>query len=637
MKKICWLVCCVCLSYVSTAQNLSNDVYRFKVNLNKVVDDKIEVELTVPETIRKEKKLKYHLPKIVPGTYSVYNFGRFVTKFKVYDKKGKALKNKYIKHPDANTWLITKPKKVYKITYTVEDTWDTDKDRAEDFIFEPGGTNIEDGNNFVLNNHGFFGYFDGFKRRDFYVTVDRPTNFFGATSLKRTDGDEDTDVFYAPNYMDLADAPMMFSPPDTAIIKVGNADVLVATYSKNKKITSEFIAGEVAPILQAQKAYLGGTLPVDRYVFIIYLTDKNPKSGKWGALEHSYSSFYFLPEMKPERIAQSIRDVAAHEFFHIVTPLNIHSEEIHNFDFINPKMSMHLWLYEGVTEYSAGHVQVKEGLMPIEKYLKVVEGKIRNAATFKDYVPFTTMSSFVLSKYKDQYANVYEKGALIGLCLDIKLRSLSGGQKGLQLLIQELSKEFGKNKAFKDDELFDIITKLSYPEIGQFLKTYISGPEPLPIEELLAQTGIKYFPEKEVQDISPLMGDINKYLGFDGTKFFIKSETALDAFGRDIMGLRKGDVLTKWNGKELNLQSINMVLGMYMGNVKEGDELVLTVKRKGLDTQLKGKITPIPVMKKHIIELAADATPEQIELRKAWLGDYKMKENMEETIENDKK
>jgi predicted metalloprotease with PDZ domain len=44
-------------------------------------------------------------------------------------------------------------------------------------------------------------------------------------------------------------------------------------------------------------------------------------------------------------------DVVSHEFFHIVTH-HIHSKEIQDFDYNDPKMS-HLWMYEGVTEYFA--------------------------------------------------------------------------------------------------------------------------------------------------------------------------------------------------------------------------------------------------------------------------------------------
>ena len=634
MKRI--LKSLVALILVSMSLNTfaqdKADAYQFKVNLTKVDNDQLLVELIVPETVRNEKTVKYHLPKIVPGTYSIYNFGRFASEFTAYNKSGKAFKSKHIKHPDSNTWIIKKANKLHKISYIIEDTWDTDKDRrnSDDFIFEPGGTNIEANENSVLNNHGFFGYFEGFKRRDYFVEFDKQEQFFGATSLDRVGGDSDTDVFYAQNYMDLADAPIMYCDPDTTIVKVGNADVLIATYSPTGKVSSDFIATQVGPILQAQKEYLGGTLPVDKYVFIIYLSDDTPYSGKWGALEHSYSSLYYLPEMDPEQIAQTVRDVAAHEFFHIVTPLNIHSEEIHNFDYINPKMSMHLWLYEGVTEYSAGHVQVTQGLMPIESYLDVMGEKIRNAQTYEDNLPFTKMSRNVLTKHKDQYGNVYEKGALIGMCLDIRLRQLSNGELGLQKLIQNLSTEFGKNRAFKDEELFEIITKLSYPEIADFFNRYVAGKEALPIAEYLAEAGITYYPKKEVNDISLFGGDLNKFIGVDYSRmgFKIGSAAGLDAFGKDYIGFKEDDFIKTWNGEKLTFDNINEVLGKYAGTAKEGDILSITVIRDGKEVELKTEIVPIPIEKEHVILLSDNPTAEQMVLRKAWLGDYKMKEEM---------
>src|SRR6185503_15287535 len=117
-----------------------------------------------------------------------------------------------------------------------------------------------------------------------------------------------------------------------------------------------------------------------------------------GALEHSYSSLYFMPEKTIEETRGQLRDFAAHEFFHIVTPLTIHSEEIHEFDFNDPKMSKHLWLYEGVTEYFAGSVQVKYGLITRDEYLSDMRQKLLIASNFLDEVPFTDISKFTLDK-----------------------------------------------------------------------------------------------------------------------------------------------------------------------------------------------------------------------------------------------
>ena len=134
--------------------------------------------------------------------------------------------------------------------------------------------------------------------------------------------------------------------------------------------------------------------------------------GGYGALEHNYSSLYFLPEIGMEsRLHSLVNEVAGHEFLHIQTPLNLHSEEIENFDFIDPKMSQHLWLYEGVTEYFAHLVQVQNGLIDQATFFKNMQDKIRQAEEFGNF-SMTEMSKNVLTEaYKSKYNSVYNKGA----------------------------------------------------------------------------------------------------------------------------------------------------------------------------------------------------------------------------------
>ncbi|MBK6507419.1 MAG: hypothetical protein IPG02_17665 [Ignavibacteria bacterium] len=68
---------------------------------------------------------------------------------------------------------------------------------------------------------------------------------------------------------------------------------------------------------------------------------------RFSSLEHNYSSFYYMPDVpaqaKPFMIKQ-MQSTNAHEFYHVVTPLNLHAEEIGNFDHNNPVMTKHLWL-----------------------------------------------------------------------------------------------------------------------------------------------------------------------------------------------------------------------------------------------------------------------------------------------------
>lgn len=167
-------------------------------------------------------------------------------------------------------------------------------------------------------------------------------------------------------------------------------------------------------------------------------------------------------------LKDNIYNQASHEFFHTQMPLGLHSYKIANFDFSNPKFSKHLWLYEGMTEYFTMHMPVKQKMQTVEQFIHVMEKKITSMKKFKDNVSFTELSKNVM-QMPDEYMNVYAKGALINLCLDIELRALSGGSYGVQNLVSDLMSKYGKDQPFNDDDLFgDIHTITGYREIKSF-------------------------------------------------------------------------------------------------------------------------------------------------------------------------
>lgn len=594
--------------------------YQFSIDISKCKNDKLTVELQVP-AIHAEDAV-YRLPAIVPGTYEIYNFGRLVSDFIALDSSGEELN---VEHLDKNSWKISNADQLKKITYKIEDSWD-EQISKEFFIFEPAGSNFEEGKNFVLNTHCVFGYFDGMIHTPYEINIKHPVGFYGATSLTDVIYKDEVDTFRVPDYMQLQDAPVMYCQPDTTILDIGGAKILISVYAPNKVISSKFIGEKIREILVAQQAYLGGSLPIKKYAYLIYLTPKEGGSGASGALEHSYSSMYFLPEMEPEHLVQSIKDVSAHEFFHIVTPLNIHAEQIGNFDYANPKMSEHLWLYEGTTEYAAGLVQVKYGKMSPSEYLKVLDTKMQRAKAYNDSLPFTVMSRGCLDVYKEQYGNVYQKGALIGLCLDLKLRYLSKGTYGIQELMKDLAKTYGKDRSFKDEELFDKIVALTYPEIREFFKRYVAGTEPLPIKEYLKFAGIEFgVSGKSEKEIT--FGGVAIGLNAVNNHLVIISAATIDNFGKAI-GYQEGDEFIKFNGKKIKLENAQEIIGQYFRNVKEGDELKVVVLRKQMKSgkmkkvKLKATVFPVVPSKQPELILSSSPTPEQIQIRDAWMGKH---------------
>lgn len=598
--------------------------YIYIVDLKNAKDDKVKVSVSVPKI--KDKEIIYYLPKIIPGTYSIADYGRFANEFKALDKRGRELD---VERKDDNSWVISKAKKLRKITYWVDDSFDWEGEGPE--IFQPAGTNIEEGENFVINSAGFFGYFDGLKDRPGTLHIIKPEGFFGGTGLQRVDNmnttidrefnvsSSDYDTYKVENYDRLVDSPLMYSKPDTAVIKVADTDVLIASYSPTGMVTAKEIASTIDETLRAQRDYLKGNLPVDKYAFVFYFTDQPVTS--YGALEHSYSSMYYMPEMSIEQMEQQLRDFAAHEFFHIITPLTIHSEEIHSFDFNNPEMSKHLWLYEGVTEYFAGNAQVQAGLISPPDYINMLRGKlISSQLQFNDSLAFTDLSKYTLDKYPDQYGNVYQKGALIGMCLDITLLSLSEGEYNLRDLVLDLSEKLGKDNYFEDDELFDMITEMTYPEVGDFFDTYVAGSTPIPYEEYFEKVGIEYTDKLTIEVLTFGFGNEHVAMADQG-RIAIRNEETLDAFGQ-ALGLKDGDIILKMDGKDMpplgpEIQSFIMDI---RNNLEEDKEFSITVERDGEEVLLKAKNFKVPKDQLAVLRPDPTAGEEKKKIRDIWLG-----------------
>jgi predicted metalloprotease with PDZ domain len=582
--------------------------YQYAVNLNDIKDDQLKVELIVPKISRTE--ITFFMPKIIPGTYANADYGKFIHNIKAFDKTGKELALKALSE---NSWQIKNATKLYKITYDVEDTWDSSIPHS---IYDMAGTNIEANKNFVLNTPGIFGYLDGMKKTPFEITISKPENLYASTPLVAARSDKKTDVFTLSDADLLYDSPIMYNIPDTTSILLGKTQVLISVYSPKKMVTSAAMAELLREMLNATQNYLGGKLPVNKYAFIYYFNSEQAPLQRTGALEHSYSSFYAMPEYPFENLAPILLDISAHEFFHIVTPLTISSQEVKEFNFNEPVLSKHLWLYEGSTEYASDHVQVTEGLITPEAFLEKLMEKIKNSRSqFNDTLAFTELSKFSATKYVNEYNNVYEKGALISACLDVYLLHLSHGNYGLKDLKHDLGIKFGKDKYFNDNELFDEITKLTFPEVRDFFKTYVEGSKAIPYDEFFSLAGVNLKVNQ-----SPSLGSVQLGGSADG-KLLVAGTSNLNELGKQL-GYKPGDEFVSINGMPVNVQNAQEVIDKYKATSKKGDKIEVKINRNNAagtkeEMTLTGNVVTIEVA---ALEINPNPTPAQLIVRNAWFG-----------------
>ncbi|MEP7377143.1 MAG: peptidase M61 [Chitinophagaceae bacterium] len=606
----------IIVSFVASIFNVTTvsaqNNYRYSVDLTKAQDDQLTIELICPKITAQQTM--FYLPKIVPGTYMNSNYGKYVHDLKAFNKAGKELP---VKKSTDNGWEIKNAKSIYKLTYKVEDTWDSE---IKNKVYPMCGTNFEAGKNFVINTPGLFGYFEGLKKNGFDLAFTKPANFYGATGLKPVSTSSTWDLFHCSNVDELYDSPIMFSLPDTTSIRVGNSDVLIAVYSPKKEATSKFIAANLEKLMMATKDYLGGKLPVDKYAFIFYFNGEQKKMEGSGAWEHSYSSFYSLDEEPQQEAIENWVDISSHEFFHIVTPLTISSREVKEFNFNETHLSKHVWLYEGSTEYYAHHVQVWAGLKTPEQFLTTMAQKINYSRSyFNDSLSFTELSTESAGKWKEQYVNVYMKGALISACLDLYLLKLSDGHYAFKDLKHDLGVKFGKDKFFEDAALFDEIEKLTYPEIKQFLLTYVQGSKPIPYEEYFGFAGVQYIPKEVTSAVT--LGGVS--IRPDGDKLVLGTQK-LNEFGKK-MGYQEGDELVSVNGSSVTANNIQQQIQQFNNTVKEGDKIDVIVKRKNANGEMAAVTLSAPAMKVekiqlHLLRFDKSATTDQLKLRNAWLN-----------------
>ncbi|MDN3593672.1 peptidase M61 [Zunongwangia endophytica] len=621
MKKILYTAALLASLYsCKTTQNLGSKDQPViaKLDLVNVGEDKVKVVVDPAKITTGE--ISFFIPKTVPGTYSTDNYGKFVENFKAYDYDGNELQ---FSHDDDNTWIISDAKSLDKVSYEVNDSYDVE---GEEGVFSPSGTNIDASNNFMLNLHGFIGYFNTLQEEPYRIEIMRPDGLIAGTSLTAQTQNEDaddnfsTDIFNVGRYFEVTDHPIMYAKPDTTSFDVEGMKVLLDVYSPSGKFSAQDIKPGIQKMISAQKQFLGDINDTKKYAILLYLSNlEAPDARGFGALEHHTSTVVVLPEtMTNEQLDESMKDVVSHEFFHIVTPLSVHSNEIHYFDYNDPKMSQHLWMYEGVTEYFANLFQVNQGLINNQDFYDRMADKIKSSMNFDDTVPFTVMSENILSEeYEDSYYNVYQKGALIGMALDIRLRELSNGEMGILDLMKKLSEKYGKDKPFNDEDLIGDIVELTYPEIQNFFDSYITGETPIPYEEFFAKVGLEE-QSKMVNTGYFLHGKV-PYIDGEPTsqELFFREGIKLNSFLEEL-GVKGGDVIKKIDGTEYTIQNVYALINSSR-SWEEGKEVEFVVERDGEEMTLTATTSQPQTEETSITEIDLPAGSPKVELRKAWL------------------
>ena len=535
----------------------------------------------------------YFLPG---GAWKGVNFADLVSEIHAYDARGN---RSPIRQIALNRWRLAHPSEVVKIEYRIRDVQHLPAAQRPPEML---GTLLKPRYAY-LNWGGVVGVLSGLADQAFELTVQLPQHWQAVMALPQPQPLQ----FIAANYKVLLDSPLLAGEITTLTERIAGTTITLAVVAPDWQITAEHMYAPVRDIVEALNDFLNYGLPVENYTMLFVFDDVFA-----GGVAYPKSCAFVFQNAPLEQSLPDIRDVVAHELFHLVIPYALRSDALNIEALGQRRPTQHMWFFEGVTEWAANIIQLRAGLKTLSQFINEdFRQKLLYENWFGASASLQEMSLQSAGDPRD-YANVYSRGALVATLLDIALLDDSHGRRGLREVINDLLLDYGPQKPLPEAQFFEILIDYCGPDMREFIEKYILQNEPLPIGEVLEKVGIRYYPVWEVQPPQPDFGFITG--AWDGGVHLLPLEPAIEK-----CGIRKNDLLRRIEGYEVRPDNYREVLyQQVLPRLEIGHPYTVILERNGKPL----RITCQTVSRKdyHLFESVRMLTPAQAIVRKAWLN-----------------
>jgi len=565
----------------------------FTVGMSKPWTHLLEVQVSV-KWDQMPEALDLKMPVWTPGSYLIREYARHVQDFDVKNSAGAEL---VWQKSSKNTWTVkTVGAKEIKATYRVY---------ANELTVRTNEVNSEHA---FWNNGAALMFVKGQLAAPSTVTVNPYGNWKIATGLPQVAGSANT--FRAPNFDVLFDSPFEVSNfTEFNFVVEGKPHRLV--FSGEGNYDGPEIAADVTKIVE--EAYkIFGELPYENYTFIV-----NLRGG--GGLEHLNSTALQFNRwgFKPQARLTGFLGLVAHEYFHAFNVKRIRPDALGPFDYENENYTRLLWVAEGGTEYYSGLLLLRAGLISPQEYLAGKADAIRRL----DALPGRLEQSLEESsfdawiKYYRQDENsmntqisYYDKGELVNMLIDLKIREASKGTKSLDDVMRALYNDFyKKGKNYTPADYQRLTEAAAGVSLDDLFSKYVRGTAEVDWNSFLNGIGLAV----------NTSGGGKPYLGAELTEANGNLTVRAIPAGSPAyeQGLNTGDQIVAVDG----YRATNSFLSTWTANKKVGDKINLTIFRfdKMRDIEITLGADP---RKMYSISQMANPTAEQQTLEKQYLN-----------------
>jgi predicted metalloprotease with PDZ domain len=198
----------------------------------------------------------------------------------------------------------------------------------------------------------------------------------------------------------------------------------------------------------------------------------------------------------PNADAKAVGSLVAHEFFHLWNVKRIRPRVLGPFDYIHPPHTRNLWFAEGVTEYYA-HVALRRAGLTTETeffdhWRQAIRALQRNPAHLRVTADEASMRVWEEGN-SDGFGGLsyYQKGELIGLCLDLKIRAVTQNRKSLDDVMRALMQQCNLPKpGYGEDDLKETINKVADQDLSALYDSLARSTDEMPFAQCLGYAGL---------------------------------------------------------------------------------------------------------------------------------------------------
>lgn len=459
-----------------SAPLLAQGPVRYVVRVEDPLSQLYHVEATFPS---QADTTLLSLPAWTPGHYEIENYSRYVRDFQARSGERALDWDKL----DKDTWRV-RTEGVGEVTVSFDYLADTVELSMsvlrEDFGFF-NGTNL-----FLFPESGY----------DFpaELRLDLPAGWRVATELEDSG---DPFVFRAADYHELVDNPTFIGDFATDSVRVDGIWMRLAVYpgSYLREPARGMALEALEKIARVSHGLFDGP-PFDRYTTFVLLEENLPFLA---GLEHAESHVDIMPAIMFDQPQFAFRGflyrLFSHEYYHAWNVKRIRPAEMWPYDYDREQPTPLLWVSEGITDYYAHIILTRAGLWGEAEFLVAMRDAIASVEGEPGQVAVedASVNTWMDPTRGDRYI-YYDKGALLGLLLDIKIRDTTANRHSLDDVMRRLFRDlYLEGRGFATDEfLAHVAEYLGADETRRFHRDYVDGRRPLPLQPTLALAGMRY-------------------------------------------------------------------------------------------------------------------------------------------------